>query len=63
MREVESENRWSAGAEVKLTYVILEWIGITIGYRAPFADLLGGAFLVSLGYVVPRVKLSAHTGG
>ena len=49
---VENDNEWSAGLEAKLTYVVLDWVGITAGYRAPFSDLLGGSALVGVSVVM-----------
>ena len=61
VKVVTPDSEWAAGAEAKVTYVIARWVGVTVGYRAPFDDLAGGGFMFGVGYVVPPINKQGDT--
>lgn len=48
------ERRTVWGLDVKLTGYVYSWIGITIGYRAPFGEPLDGSLILGASLVLLR---------
>jgi len=51
------ERRTVGGLDVKLTGYVDSWIGITVGYRAPFGDPLDGSLILGASLVLLRQDL------
>ena len=60
-RTVRDELEWGL-EEAKVTYVVLGWVGITAGYRAPFAAPLKGNFLFGVAVVMSPAQVTPRTG-
>ena len=49
-----TERRTVWGLDVKLTGYVYSWIGITVGYRAPFGEPLDGSLILGASLVLLR---------